>query len=124
MYKALLDAFLGADDADAPLYAGYLASYGDERALPSLLSAIEREDIGYVLFQELKFAIEALGGEYDKERDFSNDPAFDARLERFIDRCGRFGFRGRLQSGAVCFAAKFNALILCLPHFCGTIGVC
>ena len=76
VYKALLDAFLGADDADAPLYAGYLASYGDERALPSLLSAIEREDIGYVLFQELKFAIEALGGEYDKERDFSNDPAF------------------------------------------------
>ena len=32
-----------------------------------------REDIDYVLFQELKFAIEALGGEYNKERDFSSD---------------------------------------------------
>lgn len=29
-----------------------------------------------MLFQELKFAIEALGGEYEKERDFSNDPAY------------------------------------------------
>lgn len=47
-----------------------------ERALPSLLAAIEREDVGFVLFQELKFAIEALGGEYEKERDFSNDPAY------------------------------------------------
>ena len=26
-----------------------------------------------MLFQELKFAIEALGGEYNKERDFSSD---------------------------------------------------
>ena len=76
VYNALLNAFKGADDADAPLYAGYLASYGDERALPSLLAAIEREVIGFVLFQELKFAIEALGGEYEKERDFSNDPAY------------------------------------------------
>lgn len=76
VYSALLNAFKGADDADAPLYAGYLASYGDERALPALLAAIGREDIGYVLFQELKFAIEALGGEYEKERDFSNDPAY------------------------------------------------
>ena len=53
-----------------------LQQRGDERALPSLLAAIEREDIGFVLFQELKFAIEALGGEYEKERDFSNDPAY------------------------------------------------
>lgn len=76
VYNVLLNAFLNADDADAPLYAGYLASYGDARALPALLSAIERDDIGYVLFQELKFAIEALGGEYDKARDFSGDPAY------------------------------------------------
>lgn len=47
--------------------------YGDERALPVFMGTIEREDIDYVLFQELKFAIEALGGEYNKERDFSSD---------------------------------------------------
>ena len=78
VYNALMNAFKGADDTDAPLYAGYLASYGDDRALPALLSAIEREDIGYVLFQELKFAIEALGGEYSKQRDFSSDPEYIA----------------------------------------------
>ena len=80
-YNALLQAFLQADEADAPLYAGYLASYGDERALPALLSEIERQDIGYILFQELKFAIEALGGEYGKERDFSDDPAYKKIME-------------------------------------------
>ena len=41
-----------------------------------LLSEIEREDIGFVAFQELKYAIEALGGEYEKERDFSADEAY------------------------------------------------
>lgn len=41
-----------------------------------LLREIEREDIGFVAFQELKFAIEALGGEYEKQRDFSQDEAY------------------------------------------------
>lgn len=75
-YRALADAFVQSDDEDKPLYAGYLASFGDDRALPALLAEIEREDIGFVLFQELKFAIESLGGEYEKERDFSADPAY------------------------------------------------
>ncbi len=76
VYGALLSAFRGAEEEELPLYAGYLASYGDERALPVLLAAIEREDIGFVAFQELKYAIEALGGEYEKERDFSSDAAY------------------------------------------------
>ena len=54
-------------------YAGYLSKYGDERALPLLLSAIEDEKIRYADFTELRFAIESLGGEYEKERDFKND---------------------------------------------------
>ena len=53
----------------------------DERALPQLLAAIEREDIGFVAFQELKFAIEALGGAYDKERDFSADESYKKIME-------------------------------------------
>ncbi len=76
VFDALLSAFRGADEEELPLYAGYLASYGDERALPALLAEIEREDVGFVAFQELKYAIEALGGEYEKERDFSSDEAY------------------------------------------------
>lgn len=58
---------------DIPLHAGYLAAYGDECAVPVLLEVIGREDINYLEFQELKCAIETLGGEYADERDFSQD---------------------------------------------------
>lgn len=59
-----------------PLYASYLAKYGDERALPFLLAAIEGDKISYADFEELRFAIEALGGTYEKERDFSADKTY------------------------------------------------
>ncbi len=59
------------------LYSAYLAKYGDERALPFLMQAIEQEKISYADFEELRFAIEALGGEYDKIRDFSKDKSFN-----------------------------------------------
>jgi len=58
--------------------AGYLASYGDERALPYLMKKIEDRSIGFVTFQELKYAIEALGGEYNEPRDFSSDKDYIA----------------------------------------------
>ena len=45
--------------------------------MPYLLEEIE-EDVGFVAFQELKYAIEALGGEYTKQRDFSADPEYIA----------------------------------------------
>lgn len=73
VYQTLLKAFLEADEWSLVLRAGYLASYGDERALPALLRKIEDPSIGFVEFQELKYAIEALGGEYYGERDFSTD---------------------------------------------------
>lgn len=57
--------------------AGYLAAYGDERALLYLLDKIGEEGISYLEYRELKFAIEALGGEYETERDFSADPYFE-----------------------------------------------
>ena len=76
-FEKLLRAFREGDKKDVPLYAGYLASYGDGRALPYLYEEIEK-DIGYIAFQELKYAIEALGGEYDKQRDFSSDPEYIA----------------------------------------------
>ena len=81
VFAALTDAFRTGTEEELPLYAGYLAAYGDERALPVLLAAADREEIGFVAFQEIKFAIEALGGKYESERDFSDDPAYRAYKE-------------------------------------------
>ncbi|MDE7083051.1 MAG: hypothetical protein K2O89_05040 [Clostridia bacterium] len=64
------------DPDEVPMHASYLAAYGDERALKYLLDKIDEEGISFVEYQELKFAIEALGGEYTKERDFSSDPYY------------------------------------------------
>lgn len=75
VFDILLKEFRGGDDV--PMLAGYLASYGDDRALPYLLDKIDEEGISYVEFQELKYAIEALGGEYSKQRDFSGDEYYE-----------------------------------------------
>ncbi len=71
VFSILLSAFRSGENT--PTRAGYLAYYGDERALPFLYQKIEEQTIGFVEFQELKYAIEALGGSYDEPRDFSND---------------------------------------------------
>jgi len=70
-FHILLQAFLSGEET--PMRASYLAAYGDERALPYLMERIEDRTIGFVEFQELKYAIEALGGEYKEPRDFSED---------------------------------------------------
>ncbi|MBO4989509.1 MAG: hypothetical protein J6D37_04175 [Clostridia bacterium] len=75
VYEILLDEFLMHLE-DIPKYAGYLASYGDARAIPALLEQIKREEVTFVEFRELKYAIEALGGEYFEERDFTSDPNY------------------------------------------------
>ncbi len=72
----ILIAEFAKHQENIPLYAAYLAKYGDDRALPFLLTAIEKEKLTYADFEELRFAIEALGGEYTKERDFSKDKTF------------------------------------------------
>ena len=71
IYHILLKEFLTYENV--PMHASYLAVYGDERALPHLFKKIEDRSIGFIEFQELKYAIEALGGEYDEPRDFSGD---------------------------------------------------
>jgi len=75
VFDILVAEFMKRQD-NVPIYAGYLAKYGDERALPFLMASIERENISYADFEELRFAIEALGGEYKKERDFSKDKTY------------------------------------------------
>lgn len=74
VYEVLLNAF--REGGDLPMHASYLAAYGDSRALPVLLERIAGEDINFLEFRELKYAIEALGGEYTEERDFSDDPYY------------------------------------------------
>lgn len=77
IYEILIKEFRLADE-NLPMRASYLAAYGDERALPVLLDKIDEDGITFIEYQELKYAIESLGGSYDKERDFSNDPYFQA----------------------------------------------
>ena len=75
VYSALIAAFY-ADESKIPMRASYLAAYGDERALPVLLKRIENREIGFAEFRELKYAVEALGGEYNEPRSFEHDDDF------------------------------------------------
>lgn len=75
VFEILMKEFTLHQD-NIPLYASYLSRYGDSRALPFLLTAIENDKLNYQEFEELQFAIESLGGTYDKKRDFSNDKIY------------------------------------------------
>ena len=75
IFKILIDEFLKNTDKIAQ-YALYLSRYGDQRAIDVLMECIENENINYADFEELRFAIEALGGEYTKQRDFSRDSLY------------------------------------------------
>ena len=73
---AILVGEFTMNPTDVPMYAGFLSRYGDERALPYLIAAAENEKTDYVDYCELVSAIEALGGEWKKTRDFSNDKGY------------------------------------------------
>ena len=75
VFSVLINEFILHFD-QIPVYAGYLARYGDERALPFLITCIENDKINYQDFEELRYAIEALGGTYDKKRDFTADKIY------------------------------------------------
>ena len=79
--RLLTDALVSHAE-EIPLYAAFVRRYGDEKALSALYELIEREEINYQDFQELKLAIESLGGEYEKERDFSNDKVYRKIMEQ------------------------------------------
>lgn len=76
IFDILIKEFRGNID-NLPVCAGYLATYGDERALPYLLDKIDEEGISFIEYKELLMAIESLGGTYDKQRDFSSDPYYE-----------------------------------------------
>ncbi len=87
IFEILLSEFRAGENV--PMRASYLAAYGDDRALPDLLERIEDRTIGFVEFQELKYAIEALGGTYDEPRDFSDDKDYLA----VEDSSSKFGLK-------------------------------
>ncbi|MBO7187491.1 MAG: hypothetical protein J6V68_03745 [Clostridia bacterium] len=74
-FKILIDEF-NANPDKMMIYASYLSRYGDERAIEVLTLAISSDKIDYADYQELKCAIESLGGEVDIKKDFSKDKAF------------------------------------------------
>lgn len=91
VYEALVDEFSTyANGDDIPFYAHLLSRYGDERAIKVLTEKIESDGIDYGAFQELRCAIEALGGEYDKKKDFSADKVYRAVQKEKEERAKRF----------------------------------
>ncbi|MDE7084471.1 MAG: hypothetical protein K2O81_04440 [Clostridia bacterium] len=90
IYDILIKEFRLADE-NLPMRASYLAAYGDERALPVLLDKIDEDDITFIEYQELKYAIESLGGSYEKERDFSNDVYYQAVKAHSVKEADIFG---------------------------------
>lgn len=74
VFDALIAEFV-KNKENIPLYASFLARYGDERAIP-FLAATADGDVNYADFEELRFAIEALGGEYKGKKDFSADKIY------------------------------------------------
>ena len=79
------------DPENVALHASYLASYGDSRALEYLLDKIDEEGISFIEYKELLLAIEALGGTYDKPRDFSSDPYYKLITENNSSIADLFG---------------------------------
>ena len=72
VFDALVSAFK-ENKKSVALYSGFLGKYGDERAIPVLKQAAEDEKIDYADFEEIRFNIELLGGEYDGKRNFTAD---------------------------------------------------
>ena len=76
VFDELLSAF-ETDRQRCALYASLLGKLGDERALDALNRALDREEINYLDYIEIRDAIEALGGECAHERDFNGDPYYE-----------------------------------------------
>ena len=62
VYEILKHEF-SAHPKDAALYGGYLAKYGDERAVEVINAFIRQGGLSAIDYKELRMAVEALGGE-------------------------------------------------------------
>ena len=68
---------------DVALYARLLGKYGDERAIDVLKSFAEEYDLDYNEYMEVRNAVEELGGYFEDDRDFSDDPFY--RYLKWLD---------------------------------------
>jgi hypothetical protein len=59
------------------IIAGMMAFYGDDKCLPILKVAQDSEEINYIDYVEICDAIEALGGETSREREFDGDDYYE-----------------------------------------------
>ena len=59
------------------LIAGFMAAYGDDRCLEALHQAENARDISYIDYVEICDAIEALGGETARDREFDGDEYYE-----------------------------------------------
>lgn len=76
IFRAVLAEFEKRQDKTA-LYASFLGKLGDERAIPALVKALDRLEINYLDYMEVRDAIEELGGECNHEREFAGDPYYE-----------------------------------------------
>lgn len=64
---------------DLALYASYLAKLGDDRAIAPLGEALNRAELNYLEYIEIRNAIESLGGEVaGPDREFHGDPYYES----------------------------------------------
>ena len=63
---------------DVALFARLLGSYGDESAIDILKSFAKQfeDELNYNEFMEIRNAVEELGGDFDLNTDFSDDPFY------------------------------------------------
>ncbi len=59
------------------IVAGMISHYGDDSCLPALKRAENSDIIGYIDYVEICDAIEALGGETKREREFNGDEYYE-----------------------------------------------
>lgn len=61
---------------DVALFARLLGSYGDERAIDLLKGFAEEYELNYNEYMEVRNAVEQLGGYFDDDKDYSDDPFY------------------------------------------------
>ncbi len=74
IFNYLCDLF--KTEKELAYYGAILEKYGDERAVDVIKSRIKEPWISYADYIELKNDIEALGGEWEDDRDFTTDASY------------------------------------------------
>lgn len=77
IFELLIERFAHCEDRRA-LFASYLAKFGDDRALETLIAAAQDDAVNYLDYVEIVSAIDALGGDRPAERDFTGDPYYES----------------------------------------------